>query len=368
LQRENESWFDSILPTRQVIDDSMSHDYVAGKMVLITGAGGSIGAALAQWVVSAKAREVLLLDHAENALYQLGRSLSSAGGAPYRLVPGDAGDLLLMAALLEEHRPDLILHAAAYKHVPLMEANPFAAVANNTILTWRLARTAAESGVPQFLFVSTDKAANPRSILGASKRAAELAALRWSAPGRRYCAIRLVNVLGSAGSVVPTFLEQIARGGPVTVTHRDATRHFITLEDTVRLILIAAALPESPAVYVPRLEEPLRVLELANELIRRAVPAIEKKIQIEFTGLRAGEKLAEEILGSNESASPSAHPAIHVATSPEIAAERIDRAIHRMEECVERRDLPALLETICRLVPEYEPSAALCAAERISHE
>jgi FlaA1/EpsC-like NDP-sugar epimerase len=366
LAWENDHRWDELLPPRESIDDSMASEYVAGKTVLVTGAGGSIGSALARKILGAQPRELLLLDHAENALYQVGRSLSeNEGTAALSLIIGDAADSSLITALLEEHQPDLILHAAAYKHVPLMEANPFAAVANNTVLTWQLAKLAAESGVPQLLLISTDKAANPRSILGASKRAAELATLRWSDAAKRYSAMRLVNVLGSTGSVVPLFLEQIARGGPLTVTHPDATRHFMTMEDTVRLILVAAGLGGGESVYVPKLSEPVRILELAQRLLR--VKNVEgQPIEIEFTGLRLGEKLVEDILGSSESASPSMHPAIQRATARKLPAEELDRAIAALKESVERRDLTALLAAMCELVPEYEPSGALSAPEQIT--
>jgi FlaA1/EpsC-like NDP-sugar epimerase len=357
----NPSWLGN-LPVRSLISDSiLATQSVADKTILLTGAGGCIGAALAGAILRAKPRCLILLDHSEHALYELVRSLSAPEGPHrFRPVPGDVGDPRLLASILEEHRPDLILHAAAYKHVPLMEANPFAAVQNNTILTWQLAKAAAEAGVPQLLVISTDKAANPRSILGASKRIAELAAVRY-----RYSAVRLVNVFGSTGSVVPLLLDQIAKGGPLTITHPDATRYFMTIEDTVRLILIASSLA-GVGVFIPDLPEPLRILDLANQMLRHSTNP--KNIAIEFSGLRPGDKLTEDILAPGESLEPTSHPAIQLATAPFISYEHFDNSLHQLSDVVQRRDLPALLETLCQLVPEYQSSRALCPAAQAAHD
>jgi FlaA1/EpsC-like NDP-sugar epimerase len=334
--------------------------------ILVTGAGGFIGSALAKQILSAPPHELLLLDHSEHALHQLELSLSAVEGPQrHRLVPGDVGDLPLISSLLKEYRPDLILHAAAYKHVPLMEAHPFAALQNNAIFTWQLAKAAAEACVPRLLLISTDKAANPRSILGVSKRIAERAVLCWNGPARQYAAIRLVNVLGSTGSVVPLFQEQIARGGPLTVTHPDATRYFLTLPHTVQAILLAAAQPGG-VVYLPQLPEPVRILNLAKRMIRDSCAGSGSEITIRFTGLRPGDKLTEEVVSSDESLQATTVPAIQAAVGRSIEVNEFDRGIERLNESIQRRDLPALLEMLCELVPEYQPSAALCATEHHS--
>lgn len=369
MPQDSDNLWDHLLPGRSIFGDSaVETDHVAGKTILLTGAGGCIGSALAARLLPGKPRALLLLDHSEQALYELGRLLSCSEGAPpYRLIPGDVGDVFLVTALLDEYRPDLILHAAAFKHVPLMEANPFAAVHNNAILTWQLAKAAAESGVPQFLLISTDKAANPCSILGASKHVAEQAVLRWSAPSRRYAAIRLVNVLGSNGSVAPLFLDQIQRGGPLTITHPDASRYFMTLKETIRLILAAAALPGG-VVYVPELSEPVRIVELASALLRHAPGAAAKTIRTEFVGLRPGDKLTEGLLSADESLQPTTHPAIHQVNAARVSADVFDARLFRLNENVQRRDLAALLETLCRLVPSYQPGATLRPAGLVSHD
>jgi FlaA1/EpsC-like NDP-sugar epimerase len=346
----------------------MGLESVAGKRILLTGAGGSIGAALAQEILRGAPRELVLLDHSEQGLYELGRSLRGASGsARADLVTGDVGDRALLAALLEKHRPDLILHAAAYKHVPLMEENPFAAVKNNVMASWELARAAREHGVGQLLLISTDKAANPRSILGASKYIAERAAARWSGAGRRYASIRLVNVLGSAGSVLPLLLEQIRKGGPLTITHPEAARHFFTVEDTVRLILLAAALSDDAKVFVPKVGEPIRIVELADLLVKR-FGAPEAQISTEFVGPRPGEKLTEELVGKQESVRATSHASLEAVNVGEFVTDEIDEEMKRLTDAVERRNQAEMLKVVCRMAPEYEPSRMLRGVEKAADD
>ena len=362
------SWEDKLPLQRIEVDGGAGIAHLSGKTILLTGAGGSIGGALSRAILSGKPQLAVLLDQSEHALHELGRSLSGRNGlGPFRLVPGDVGDRALVAALLKEHRPDVILHAAAYKHVPLMEAHPFAALQNNAMVTWDLAKAAAEHSVPQVLLVSTDKAANPRSILGASKHLAEQAVLRWGGASGRYAAIRLVNVLGSSGSVVELFLEQIRRGGPLTITHPDAARHFLTLEDTVRLILAAAAVEEGGVAYVPKLCEPVKIVELARLLLQHAADGA--SIRTEFTGLRPGEKLVEDLVCANETVRPTARAAIDAATAPRASAEALDAGFVQLREIARRRDISALLRALCDLVLDYEPGSTLCeAAGHVAHD
>jgi len=270
-----------------------------GKIVLITGAGGCIGSALARKVVDSDAKLVLLLDHSEQNLYEIDSELSAGGWSAHVPILGDISDEVLLDEILEKHRPDTIFHAAAFKHVPLMEVNPLAVIRNNVLGTWSLATAALRHGVRQLLMISTDKAVNPRSVMGAAKRVAELVLLRLSTRATRMSGLRLGNVLGSNGSVEPLFREQIARGGPVTVTHPEARRYFVSLPETVELILAAVALNEDAGVLIPELGAPVGIVELANRLIREAGWR-SGEIEIVYTGLRPGDKLTEDLISAAE--------------------------------------------------------------------
>jgi FlaA1/EpsC-like NDP-sugar epimerase len=349
------------------------------EVILLTGAGGSIGSSLAKHLCAgvqnccgsawqdAAARTLLLLDHSEQNLYEINSELSGAkANASQQIISilGDVNDASLLVEVFEKYRPTQIFHAAAYKHVPLMEENPIAAIRNNILGTWTLATTAARYRARQLTMISTDKAAKPRSIMGAAKRVAEQILTRLDTPATRMRAIRLGNVLGSTGSVVPLFQRQIANGGPVTVTHAEACRYFLSLEDATSLILDAAALEDAATLFVPDLAEPIKILDLAQRLISEAQPSAAPewgKIEIVFTGLRPGDKLSEDLLSSSESAGPTTHPKLRRIAGPIPTAKSLDAAIHLTSEKVQARDLPALLDVIRSLVPDYEPSALISA-------
>jgi len=360
------------------------------EVILITGAGGSIGSSLAKNLAASSlgsanadqhvgarhgrardlqvaARSLLLFDHSEQNLYEINSELSGAvTNASQQIIPilGDVNDAPLLAEVFEKYRPTQIFHAAAFKHVPLMEENPIAVIRNNILGTWTLAITAAKYRARQLTMISTDKAANPRSIMGAAKRVAEQILTRLDTPATRMRSIRLGNVLGSTGSVVPLFRRQIANGGPVTVTHPEARRYFLSLDEATNLIFAAAALEDAATLFVPELDDPIKILDLAKKLISEAhtsAASAEKQIEIVFTGLRPGDKLHEDLLSSSESAEPTTHPKLRRITGPTPTAKSLDSAVTLISEKAHSRDLPALIEAIRSLVPDYEPSNLISA-------
>jgi FlaA1/EpsC-like NDP-sugar epimerase len=325
------------------------------RRVLLTGAGGSIGAALAQEILKQKPSSLFLLDHSEGNLHQLGFALSLMhSGNPPKIILGDIRETAVLEEIFEEERPEIVLHTAAYKHVPLMESHVLAAVRNNALGTHQLAKMAAASDAQSFVMVSTDKAVEPRSVMGATKRVAELALLRWASAECSMRAVRLGNVLGSHGSVVPTFLAQIAAGGPVTVTHPEATRYFFSIAESVELIMLAAALAGESGIYVPEPGQPVRIADLAKQLIREA--NAECHIPIVFTGLRPGDKLHEKFVSVRESVENAQSGKLKRMSTPAPTHAEFDAAIHALEASLEDRDVGGALEGLCRLVPDYCPS------------
>ena len=286
------------------MDGTVAARFLQGKTVLVTGAGGSIGSELVRQVVSAGPKLVLMVERCENALYEIDREMRQTGTAiPFKALMVDVNDRARMEDVLSFYRPDVILHAAAYKHVPMVEQNPREGERNNTEATKGLAELALKYRVARFVLISTDKAVNPVSVMGRTKLAAERAILSLNADGAptSFCAVRFGNVLGSSGSVVPLFREQIANRRPVTVTHPDMKRYFMTVEEAVGLVLQAASRDEK-AVYTLDMGEPVRILDLAEDMIRQAGYKPYVDIPIIFTGIRPGEKLFEELDISEKSA------------------------------------------------------------------
>ena len=251
--------------------------------------------------------------------------LLAAGRPDHAAVLGDVLDRSLLAEIFERHRPAVIYHAAAFKHVPLMESNPIAVIRNNAIGTWELAKAAAAFAAERLLVISTDKAVNPRSIMGASKRLAELVVLRLSSSRTKINAVRLSNVLGTQGSVRPLFERQIAHGGPVTVTHPEARRFFLTLAETVELIMAAAALDESGAILLPKLNEPLKILDLASLMIHEQGLHVPRDVEVLFTGLRPGDKLEEQLLSEHEWTEPTSDARLRRVHGPRSIRRRSTR-------------------------------------------
>lgn len=337
---------------------------VSGRTVLLTGAGGSIGSALSKAILRLEPRRLILFDNSERNLHEIDLELTRTDRSQHTSVLGDICDTNLVSELLRRYRPEIVFHAAAFKHVPLMENNPFAAIRNNALGTNSLAKACQSEGVARFVMVSTDKAVNPVSIMGASKRIAELALLSLSNPNNQMGAVRLGNVLGSQGSVVPMFLSQISRGGPVTVTHPDVCRYFLTIDEAVELILLAAQLQESGGVFVPRLGAPVKILDMALELISQG-PKSQNEVSVMFTGLRSGDKMAEEFLAQDESAEPTADGRLFRVKTRTIPAQTFDIDMKDLAKSIEERSLPFMIETLRRIVPEYRPAELLArSAER----
>jgi FlaA1/EpsC-like NDP-sugar epimerase len=299
------------------LDESGVEAVLKGRTVLVTGGGGSIGSELCRQVARFQPARLVVVELSEYNLYRIEQELSEShpGLALVKLI-GDVKDLAQMRRIMAAQQPQVVFHAAAYKHVPLMEedGNAWACLQNNTVGTWHTATAAAEAGVERFVLISTDKAVNPTSVMGATKRAAEMviSAMAAEHPGTRFMAVRFGNVLGSSGSVIPKFKEQIAKGGPVTVTHPDIIRYFMTIPEASRLVLQAAVVGESGQVLVLDMGEPVRIVDLARSLIRM-VGHTPEQIRIEFTGLRAGEKLYEELLADEDDTVSTAVPRLRVA-------------------------------------------------------
>ena len=339
------------------LDQEEIQTLITNRVALVTGAGGSIGSELARQVARFKPSTLLLVDRAEPALFNIDRELREMW-PDLEIVPlmADVGDRQRMQSILTTHSPAIVLHAAAHKHVPLMESNPAEAVKNNVLATHRLAEQVGEAGVEVFVLISTDKAVNPRSVMGATKRMAELVVQNLN--GRyptRFVAVRFGNVIGSAGSVIPIFQEQIQKGGPLTVTHPDMVRYFMTIPEASQLVLQAAAIGEGGEIFILDMGEPVKIVELAKDTIRLSGLRLED-IDIVFTGLRPGEKLFEELEIQGESIVKTKHPKIFTGKIAMMPLERVDLALRQLSATAlinNDAQMRALLDSV---VPEADLS------------
>jgi FlaA1/EpsC-like NDP-sugar epimerase len=344
--------------------------YLAGEVVLVTGAGGSIGAELCRQIARLGPTRLVLLDHAEPALFEIERELvDERGFHAAAAILGDVKDAAKMRQVFEKYRPGVVFHAAAYKHVPLMEANPLEAVRNNTLGTRTLADVTVEFGAKRFVLVSTDKAVNPKTVMGQSKALCEWLVEAYGGRAEvatRFVAVRFGNVLGSSGSVIPIFRRQIAAGGPVTVTHPEMTRYFMTIPEAVQLVVQAGAIGESGHVYVLDMGEPIRIVDLAEKMIRLSGKEPGTDVPVEFVGARPGEKLHEELVGEDEVVSPSSHPAIMLVTRSASDASWLDAELTELERLVEAGDTLEAVGALSRIVrqPRTAPVADPSASER----
>ncbi len=337
------------------LDEEELRRFLTGKSLLVTGAGGSIGSELCRQAARFTPLEILLVDRAEGALFDIDRQLRQLWPhLKLRPLVADAGDGERMRCILADHRPHVVLHAAAHKHVPMMEAHPSEAVKNNVLATRLLARLAGEAGCEAFVLISTDKAVEPASVMGATKRVAELVvqAVDQQFPATRFLAVRFGNVLGSAGSVVPIFREQIAQGGPVTVTHPEARRYFMTIAEAAQLVLEAGAIGRGGEIMILDMGEPVKIVDLARDMISLSGLRPFEDIPIVFTGLRPGEKLSEEIESSGESIDRTLHPKIFVGRLTALPPAEVDQAVDELAAAAAGGDDARARRLLDELLPE----------------
>ncbi len=336
------------------VDDGHLSGFLGGKAVMVTGAGGSIGSELCRQVARFGPSRLLLVERAEGPLFTIHRELTGSWpDLPILPLLGDVGDRSRMLVLFAQHRPEIVAHAAAHKHVPMMESHPCEAIKNNVLATRVLAEVAGEAGVECFILISSDKAVRPTSVMGASKRVTELVVQELDRRhSTRYVAVRFGNVMGSAGSVIPLFREQIETGGPVTVTHPDMTRYFMTIPEASVLVLEAAAMGQGGEIFVLDMGEPVKVLDLAKRLIELSGYKPFEDIPIVFTGVRPGEKLFEELSLQGEDIAKTRHPKIYIGNIAGRSAEELEAALARMSALAEAGRPAEIRECLATFLPE----------------
>jgi len=358
--------------------------FIGGKRILVTGAGGSIGSEICRQIMKFCPATLVILDRAENALFEIEQELADRWiGADIRPTVADICDAARIARVMHAERPDVIFHAAAHKHVPMMERNPGEAIKNNVFGTKIVADAALAAGVDAFVMISTDKAVNPTSVMGASKRVAELYVqslnggsgawglgsgpektlqllpTRPQAPdprphSTRFVAVRFGNVLGSSGSVIPIFQKQIAAGGPVKVTHPEMRRYFMTIPEASQLVMQAGAIGQGGEIFVLDMGQPVKILDLAHEMIRRSGLRVGEDIQVKITGMRPGEKLFEELANESDQITPTSYPQISVWQLPRLDADQVQEMLGDLENTIDApRD--AVIDALMRAVPEFAP-------------
>jgi len=342
------------------LEESAIRPGLTGRVVLVTGAGGSIGSELCRQIARYQPAAIVGLDQSETALYHIEQEMRERfPRAVFRAAVGSIQNRRRLEEIFAEHRPHAMYHAAAYKHVPLMEANLFEAIENNVLGTHNVTRAAMAGGAETVVLVSSDKAVRPANIMGATKRATELVCLAagQSQSRTRFMAVRFGNVLGSSGSVIPLFQRQIAAGGPVTVTHPEMRRFFMTIPEAAQLVLQAAAMGGGGEVFVLNMGEPVRVLDLARKMILLSGFRPDADIRIEFCGMRPGEKLCEETSAYEEDTLPTPHSQVRIYTGRGVARAALARCLEELRHSVETRDAAKAIGCLKELIPDYNPSA-----------
>jgi FlaA1/EpsC-like NDP-sugar epimerase len=343
---------------------NLEHDRISAKIraqtVLVTGAAGSIGSEICRQVARFHPAAIIGYEIAESPLFHLGLEIArDFPGTVFHPEIGSIQNSARLKEVFEHHRPSMVYHAAAYKHVPLMESHVFEAVENNVFGTMNVVEAARRCGVAEFVMISSDKAVRPASVMGATKRLAELLVRSFQPDGRAYVSVRFGNVLGSNGSVVPIFKEQIARGGPITVTHPDMRRYFMTIPEACQLVLQASAMGKGSEIFVLNMGEPVKIADLARNLILLSGLRPEHDIRITFTGPRPGEKLFEELNEEAEGLLPTHHEKINVFAGEAMPWPEIERHLARLRTACRERNCDDLISVVRQVVPEYKPSAEL---------
>ena len=342
------------------LDLGPGENYVRGETVMVTGAGGSIGSELCRQLLALQPARIVLLGHGENSIYEITTELAAQVESGL-LVPviGDIRDEAKLRAVVERHRPGIFFHAAAHKHVPLMELHPDEAVKNNVTGTRNVARAAESVGARRFILISSDKAVRPTNVMGATKRVAEMMIFCMArTSSTRFVAVRFGNVLGSRGSVIPLFRRQIAAGGPVTITHADIVRYFMTIPEAVNLVIRAGATPEQRRLFVLDMGQPVRIVDLARNLIRLSGFEPDKDIPIVFTGLRPGEKLVEELLTEGEGVKHTEMGKIFSAEPDDVDCAALWGTVERMEQAAAETDGETIRALLRSVVPDYAPNGS----------
>ena len=339
-------------------DMELLHQDIVGRNILVTGAGGTIGSELCREILCDSPKILVLLELNEFALYQAELTFRSLSSIPIIPCLGSVHNSALVKNLLSEHKIQTVYHAAAYKHVPLVEENPLEGLSNNVLGTQSLVEKCIEADVNSFVLVSTDKAVRPSSVMGASKRIAEMIVQNTARnfPGHKLGIVRFGNVLDSSGSVVPLFREQIKKGLPITVTHPEITRYFMSIGEAARLVIQAGAMSNNGEVFLLDMGEPVRIHDLALQMIELSGLIPEKDIPLQFTGLRPGEKLYEELLIDPAKSQPTRHPRIFCSEEPTPQFEALQKEISLLNKALAQRDLSSALDSMKRLVPEYDPN------------
>jgi FlaA1/EpsC-like NDP-sugar epimerase len=344
------------------LEEASIRNSIFGKSVLVTGGAGSIGSELCKQVAMYEPKRLVILDNAESGVFRIEMDLRQRFSA-LGLVPeiADVRDARRMEEVVRQHKVDVVFHAAAYKHVPMMETQVLEAASNNIIGTLNVVLAAKHHGASRFVMISSDKAVNPTSVMGTTKRVAEIIVSTMSSGngGFKGVSVRFGNVLGSNGSVIPLFQSQIQVGGPVTVTHPEVRRYFMTTREAVQLVLQASTMGTGAEVFILDMGEPIRILDLARNMIRLSGLKPEEDIDIRFTGLRPGEKLFEELTTNRVELRKTEHEKIGVWLCPQVEARQLDRWLVQLKDLLQRRDVADIVEHMRVLVPEYVPSTAL---------